>query len=404
MYVVNDPDLIREVLRAPKQFARGGPVMDRFRTMFGNGLGVSEGEFHRRQRALIQPAFHHKRIIAYSSLMSDQVASMLGSWRDGQRRAIDREMDELALANVTHVIFADDSGLDYSRFMEATANLLEGLFRRITDTTGLLTRLPTPSNRRYQEAVDYLRGTIDKVISDYRNSGVDHGDLLSMMVMARDDNGQPAMTEKQLHDEVMTFFIGGSNTVSNTLSWALHEIATHPDVEKRLHEEVDEVLAGRPAGHADIESLDYTRRVLTETLRVRTQGLFLSRVTTSDAELGGYRIPAGASVLYSFYALNHNPAIHSDPESFDPDRWLPERARWIPRGAFMPFGVGVHGCIGDQFAWTEMIISLATITAQWRLVSVPGHRPRPKPAITMPLDALPMEVRRRDVAAVSKAV
>jgi cytochrome P450 len=397
MYVVNDPELIRQVQRDSEIFGRGGPITERFRQMFGNGLGISEGDFHRRQRALIQPAFHHNRIVDYTSLMSKVVAVKADSWRDGQRVPVEKEMDDLALNNVTQVIFAANTALDRTEFMAATTVVLGGLFKRMTDTTGLLSRLPTPSNRRYRWAKDYLRRAINDVISDYRAGGVDHGDLLSMMLFARDQHGEQAMSDEQLHDEVMTFFIAGSNTISNTLSWTFHELATHPDVEQCLHAEVDRVLAGRPAEYPDVRDLGYTRRVITETLRVRTQGLFLSKVTTTATEIGDYHIPAGASVLYSFHALNHNPAFHPDPERFDPDRWLPERAKEIPRGAFMPFGTGTHSCIGDQFSWTEMVIALATVAARWRLVPVPGHTPRPKPAITMPVDSLPMTVHRRDV-------
>jgi cytochrome P450 len=395
MYVVNRPDLIREVLRRPETFARGGAVLDRYRQMFGNGLGISEGDFHRRQRSLIQPAFHRNRIVHYSALMSELTAERVESWRDGQLLRVDKEMDELALANATRVIFATDTALDGERFMAAATVFLSGLFRRITDATGLLTKLPTPGNRRYREATDYLRRTIHEVITSYRANGIDHGDLLSMMLLARDENGEPAMSDQQLHDEVMTFYIAGSNTISNTLSWAFHEIAVHPDVERHLHDEVDRVLSGRPAEYADIALLEYSRRIISETLRKRTQGIFLSRITTTATELGGYHIPAGASVLYSFHALNHNPSIHPEAERFDPDRWSPERTKAMPRGAFMPFGAGVHGCIGERFAWVEMITILATVAGPWRLVSVPGHEPQPKPAITMPVDALPMTVHRR---------
>lgn len=395
MYVVNDPALIRELLRDGDTFVRGGPMTERFRSLFGNGLGISEGEFHRRQRALIQPAFHRNKIIEYAELMSRMVADRLDSWRDGQRIAVEKEMDELALSNVVEVIFAGDRSLDRARFMAATTTVLNGLFRRITDVTGLLTRLPTPANRRYDAAAAYLRTTIRRVIADYRSAGVDHGDLLSMMLFARGADGRPAMSDAQLHDEVMTFFIAGSNTIANTLCWALHHIGADPEVEERLHAEVDRVLDGRVAGHADLPALEYTRRVLSETLRLRTQGLFNNRVTARDAELGGYLIPAGSDVLYSFHAVHHNPRIYPDPERFDPDRWLPERARKLPRGAFMPFATGVHGCIGDQFAWTEMTICLASIAARWRMEPVPGHQPKPVPAMTMPVDSLPMTPRRR---------
>ncbi|GAA2520135.1 cytochrome P450 [Winogradskya humida] len=395
MYVINTADLMRAVMRQPEIFGRGGPIAERFRTMFGNGLGISEGEFHRRQRAIIQPAFHRRRIEHYCTIMGDLTEQRIRSWQDGQVVRLDQELDELALANVTQVIFSPETAFDRPAFLAATSEVLSGLFGRMTDATGLLSRLPTPSNRRFEAAATHLRDTIGSVIDSYRTAGEDRKDLLSMMVFATDEHGRPAMTDEQLHDEVITFFIAGSNTVANTLCWTLHELNQHPDVEKRLYEELDTVLGGRPAGYFDVRRLDYTRRTLTETLRVRTQGFFQSRVTTRETSLGGYRIPAGASVLYSFHALNHNPAIHREPERFDPDRWLPERASQIPRGAFIPFGTGVHGCIGEQFAWAEMIIVLAAMTGRWRFTALPGHTPRPKPALTMPVDSLPMVPHRR---------
>lgn len=398
MYVINDADLMRQVMRAPEIFTRGGPITERFRLMFGNGLGISDGDFHRRQRRLLQPAFHRNRIIHYASLISGLVVEKIEGWSEGATLRVEREMDELALINVTQVIFAPGTSLDQRRFMEATGVVLGGLFRRMTDATGLLTKLPTPANRRYQESEDYLRRTIHETIREYRAHGDDRGDLLSMMLLARDDDGEPSMSDQQIHDEVLTFFIAGSNTISNTLAWAFHEIATHPEVERQLHEEVDRVLAGRAAEYDDVARLEYTRRVLTETLRLRTQGFFQTRTTTADTELGGYRIPGGEAILYSFYALMHNPGIFPDPERFDPDRWLPERLTATQRNSFMPFGAGVHGCIGETFSWTELIVVLATIAARWRLASVPGHQPRPKPAVTMPVDALPMTVHRRSAA------
>ena len=394
VYAVNDPALIRGLLLDPATFARGGPVTERFRQMFGNGLGISDGEVHRRQRALLAPAFSPPRVAGYSAVMTDVADTTARRWREGQVVQVEKEMDELSLSVITRVMFSDDVGLDRARFMEATGTVLGGLFKRVTDATGIVTRLPTPANRRYDEAAAYLRRTIDQVIEHYRSHGAERGDLLSLMMSAADEDG-PAMSDEQLHDEVMTMFIAGSNTISNTLAWALYEADTHPEVRSRLHAEVDEVLDGRPAEHGDVSALDYTRRVISETLRVRTQGLFLAKVTAKPAELGGYAIPEGATVMYSAHALNHNPEIHPDPERFDPDRWLPERAERIPKGAFMPFATGVHSCIAQHFAWTEMVIALATIVARWELTTIPGHVPQPKLAITMPVDSLPMTPRRR---------
>lgn len=397
VYVVNDPRLIRQLLLDPETFARGGPVTERFRQMFGNGLGISDGELHRRQRALLAPAFSQARVGDYASVMTDVASATVQRWRDGETVRVDKEMDQLALTVVTRVVFSDDVDLDRERFMEATAIVLDGLFRRVTDATGILSRLPTPSNRRYAHAAEYLRRTITRVIEQYRLHGADRGDLLSQMMSADDEGDHPAMDDAQLHDEVMTLFIAGSNTVSNTLGWALYELDMHPEVATRLRAEVDEVLGGRAADLDDVSRLDYTRRVIAETLRVRTQGLFLAKVTTKPTELGGYAMPAGATVIYSFYALNHNPRIHPSPDRFDPDRWLPDRAERIPKGAFMPFAVGVHSCIAQHFAWTEMVITLATVVTTWQLVTIAGHVPRPKLAITMPVDALPMTPRRRQI-------
>ncbi|MFD0206872.1 MULTISPECIES: cytochrome P450 [Saccharothrix] len=396
MYVVNDPDLVRDVMRRPDAFARGGPIAERFRQMFGNGLGISDGPFHRRQRRLILPAFHHGRIADYVAVMSGHVADKADSWHDGQRLAVHEEMDELALANIVRVIVADGAALDRPRFMAATAVVLGGLFRRMTGPA-LVSRLPTPANRRHREAEAYLRRTIRAVVDDYLATPTDRGDLLSKMVLARDDDGRPAMSDQQLHDEVMTFLIAGYNTVGNTLSWAFHELGAHPDVERRLHEEVDRVLAGRTATYQDIDRLEYTQQVITETLRYRTQGLFQSRVATVDTRLGEYHVPAGTVVLYSAHALNHNPRIHPDPDRFDPDRWLPKRVDPVARAAFLPFGIGLHGCLGEGLSRAELTVSLATIAARWRLVPVPGHRVRPKPAITMPVNALPMIAHSRGV-------
>ncbi|WP_367127547.1 cytochrome P450 [Saccharothrix sp. HUAS TT1] len=395
VHVVNDPALVRDVMRRPDVFARGGPIAERFRQMFGNGLGISDGPFHRRQRRLVIPAFHHARIADYTAVMSEHAEARAASWHDGQRVAVHEEMDELALANIIRVIVVDGVVLDRARFMAATSVVLGGLFRRMTGAAGVLTRLPTPGNRRYREAEAFLRRTIEAVVDDYLATGTDRGDLLSKLVLARDADGRPAMGDRQLRDEVMTFLIAGSNTISNTLSWAFHEIGAHLDVERRLHDEVDRVLAGRPAGYEDLGRLDYTRRLITETLRYRTQGLFQSRVTTVATRLGDYHLPAGAAVLYSQHALNHNPGIHADAHRFDPDRWLPEREDPVARSAFTPFGAGLHGCVGEGLSWAELVVSLATIAARWRLVPAPGHRVRPKPAVTMPVNALPMTAHRR---------
>ncbi|GAA3011162.1 cytochrome P450 [Actinokineospora diospyrosa] len=393
VYVINDPALIRTALRDPDTFGKGGPITERFRAMFGNGLGISDGELHRRQRALMQPAFSHTRIVGYAALITEEAGRRFGGWRDGERVEVHREMADLALTNLTRAMFSADTGVDAERFREATATVLNGLYLRIMDPTGLLARLPVPANRRYRAAERYLREVIDSVIAAYRAAPLDRGDLLSILMLAHD--GEAAMSDRQLHDEVMTIFIAGAESIANTLAWACHEVAAHPEVEARLFAEADRVLAGRTAQYVDLASLAYTKQVISETLRLRTQGWALSRTTTRETTIGGYLIPAGAAIMYSPHALNHNPALHRDPGAFDPDRWSPDNAKALPRGAYIPFGTGTHTCIGEPFALTEMALTLASIAARWRLEPVPGHTPKPKVALTMPVDALPMVPRRR---------
>ncbi|RLK58081.1 pentalenene oxygenase [Actinokineospora cianjurensis] len=395
VYVINDPGLIRSALRDPDTFGKGGPITERFRAMFGNGLGISDGELHRRQRALMQPAFSHSRIVGYAAQITEQARARFGGWQDGVEVAVHQEMADLALTNLTRAMFAADGGVevDADRFREATATVLNGLYRRVMDPTGVLARLPTPANRRYRAAESHLRGVIDGVVAAYRAAPEDRGDLLSILMLARD--GQATMSDRQVHDEVMTIFIAGAESIANTLAWACHEVAAHPEVEARLCAEADRVLAGRAAEYIDLASLGYTKQVISETLRLRTQGWALSRTTTRQTTIGGYRIPADAAIMYSPHALNHNPALHRDPGVFNPDRWEVGVARAVPRGAYIPFGTGNHTCIGEPFALTEMTLTLASIASRWRLEPVPGHTPRPKVALTMPVDALPMIPRRR---------
>ncbi|GLZ42760.1 cytochrome P450 [Actinokineospora sp. NBRC 105648] len=395
VYVINDPALIRGALRDPETFGKGGPITERFRAMFGNGLGISDGDLHRRQRALMQPAFSHARIVGYAALMSEELERRLGAWQADEHLPVHQEMGDLALDNLTHAMFSADTDVDGTEFREATATVLNGLYRRVMDPTGLLARLPIPSNLRYRQAEAHLREVIDGVIATYRADGKDHGDLLSMLLLARDESGGEAMTDDQLHDEVMTIFIAGAESIANTLAWACHEVATHPAVEQALFTETDTVLAGRTAKHADLPRLEYTKRVIAETLRYRTQGWALSRTATRETVIGGWRIPANAAVMYSPHALNHNPAIHTAPDQFDPDRWIPDRARDLPRGSYIPFGTGNHTCIGEPFALTEMTLTLASIASKWRLEPVPGKEPRAKVALTMPVDALWMIPRHR---------
>jgi cytochrome P450 len=256
-------------------------------------------------------------------------------------------------------------------------------------TPAQMDRLPFTSSHRFEVATERLRHVIDTVIAEYRASGVDHDDLLSALLRAHDPDTGEAMSDVLVRDNLVTFAMAGSETVSSTLAWAFHELARHPEIESRLQAEVDSVAGASAVTYEDLDRLEYTGRVVSETLRLHGLLLVLRRGSAA-MELGGARLPAGADLAFSPYALHRDPRLYPDPLRFDPDRWLPERSSTLPKGAFIPFAAGAHKCIGDGFAVTEATIVLATIVGSWRLRPVPGHVVREVVSQIPYPDALPM--------------
>jgi len=189
--------------------------------------------------------------------------------------------------------------------------------------------------------------------------------------------------------------VAGTYTTAATLAWALDLLARHPQAEQQLHSEVDSVLRVAPATYTDLPRLQVTERIVTETIRLRTPAWFLTRTVMADTRLGGHLLPAGTSVVYSPYLLHHQPDFYDDPETFDPDRWSPQRPQ-PPRHAFIPFASGARKCIGDTFGMTEATLALATITARWRLEHTHGQRQsRPALGLSLRPRELPMQVKPR---------
>jgi pentalenene oxygenase len=396
-YLVNSPEVVREVLVTRRaQFDKGGPLYAQVAGVVGNGLAVATAEFHRRQRRLAQPAFHHARIAVYTATMRDVVAARSTGWRPGAVLEMTGQMHALTMDILARTLFAAPPGVDAVAEIErAVPVLLDGIARRAYLPVPFLHRLPLPVNRRFDAARTALVLLVDRVIADYAATGTDRGDLLSMLMLARDeDTGEP-MTGQQLRDEVLTMLMAGTETSAATLVWVFHELAAHPEVERRLHAEVDAVLAGRPAGHEDLPRLDYTARVVRETLRLRPVGWLLTRMALVDTELGGQRVPAGSDVFFSPYAMHRDPTLYADPDRFDPDRWLQERAAGVPRHAYLPFGSGNRKCIGDTFALTELTVALATLAGRWRLRPVPGRPLRPVASTTYRLTGAYMQLEPR---------
>ena len=371
-YFVTSPELTHQVLVTDGASFHKGILFDRFKPYFGNGLATSNGAFHLRQRRLVQPAFHRDHIARYAEIMVRATEDLIGPWQPGEVREVDHDMQAAAVTIAGESLFS--SALGGAATEQARRSipvvLKQGMIRALSPA--FVEKLPIPVNRRFDEAIGRMRDTVLDLIARRRADDTDHGDLLSMLLAARDADTGEGMTDQQVFDEVITLLTGGIETIALALAWACHEIAANPDVERRLHAEVDEVLGGRRVTAEDVPRLVYTRQVVNEVLRMYPTW-FMMRRAIQDVSLGGFDLPAGSELTISPHAMHFDPRSYGDPERFDPDRWAPERARDIPRGAFIPFGAGTRQCVGNAFAITEITVVLATVAARWRLVPVPDR-------------------------------
>jgi len=260
-----------------------------------------------------------------------------------------------------------------------------------------LERLPIPRLRRGRKARERLDAIIYGIIGERRASGGDRGDLLSMLLMAQDDQDKGRrMTDRQVRDEAMTIFLAGHETTANALTWTWYLLSQSPDIERRLHEEIDRVLAGRLPTVADVDRLPYTTRVVTESMRLYPPAWLVGRRAVNEYSIGGYYVPPRSIVVMSQWIVHRDPRHYPAPERFDPDRWTPAFKAALPRFAYFPFGGGPRQCIGESFAWMELVLVLATIAQHWRFDLVPGHPVVPHAAVTLrPKYGMKMTARKR---------
>jgi cytochrome P450 len=403
-YIACHPKLVQQVLRDSRTFDKGGPLFEKARLLVGDGLVSSEWESHRRQRRLVQPAFHHARMPGYASIMSEEIDSELSSWRPGQVFDVSDATHGLTLRVTARTMFATPIGAQaVSEVTQSMPIIMRGVYKRMTAPLGWAEKIPTPSNRSFDKAKSRMRGIIDQTISDYRKAGGDQGDVLSILVSARDETTGQGLSDREIHDQVMTVLIGGTETTGNTLAWTLHLLAEHPEIEERLHTELDDVLGDRPPRFDDLPDLGYTHRVLTETLRMYPPAWLLSRTTTHEVELAGRRLPPGTPVFYSSYIMGRNPEVFQDPDRYDPDRWLPERVAGLPHDAVLPFGAGSRKCIGDDFGMAETTLTLAATAQRWRLRPLSSTKISTVPKASLGTGPLPMVPHRRRVGRRSTA-
>ncbi|MFG1798741.1 cytochrome P450 [Micromonospora carbonacea] len=401
-YVVNHPELIRQMLVTDAEKFHKGVMFQKAQVLARNGLFTSEGEFHARQRRLIQPAVHASEIAGYTRTMGDHVQGLVTAWADGDVVRMDEVTFPLALGIVARVLFSTDLDPEAAAEVQETLPvLLRGLGQRALAPFDFLDRLPTPTNRAFERALPRFQAVVYRMIRQHRLDLGQHPDLLTSLLRAVDADTGAAMTDDQVYDEVTSMIIAGSETTAAAMSWAAYLLAAHPAAQRAVQDEVDDVLQGRPVRYEDLGRLQYTHRVVKETLRLYPTTWMLMRRPLVDVDLGGYRLPADAMVLFSIFALHRDPALFPDPEHFDPDRWLPARAETIPPHAYLPFGAGPRGCIGGPFSHTEASVFLATLAQRHTLVPVSDEPARIVTTLIPMPGPIPLAVRSRKEPPVS---
>ena len=367
------------------------------RRVLGNGLLLSEGDFWRRQRKLIQPAFHQGRITAYAQIMIDYTQRMLASWSDGQALDMHEAMMRLTLGIVAKTLFDADVSHE-AEGVDAALTVLMGKFLRQAGMALLLpTWVPLPTSQLLKRAVGRLDKVIYGIIEQRRASGQLSGDLLSAFLQAQDDEGV-GMTDRQLHDEIMTLFLAGHETTANVLSWTWLLLGQNPETEQKLIEELERVLGGRVPTPADLPQLVYTDMVLRESMRLYPPVWVIGRRALASFRLGEYEIPADTNMLISQYLMHRDARYFPEPEKFVPDRWGAGNARTaaLPRFAYFPFGGGPRVCIGAGFAMMEAVLLLATIAQKFQIQISPEEKVSMQPSVTLrPRNGIPATLKRR---------
>ncbi|MBP7971926.1 MAG: cytochrome P450 [Candidatus Nanopelagicales bacterium] len=385
-YILTHPETILAVMQTHGRDTSKGRGLQVAKVILGDGLLTSEGEDHLRARRMIQPAFHKSRIASYAQDMVGSAVIHEQKWHYGKTIEVVGDMSSLTLAIVGKALFGSDLSGDASEVSEALSAVLERFQFLMLPGARTTFRLPIKRNRDLREAVDRLDMLVQRLITEHRAAG-DNGDLLSMMIAAQEDGF--AMDDAQLRDEAMTMVLAGHETTAMALSWTWYLLARNPSATQRLHAELDEVLAGRTPTFDDFAALPFTTACVAESMRLYPPAWMIGRRALTDIQVDEWTIPEGSLILASAFAMHRDPRFWPASLGYQPQRWLTAEGRFsesapgAPRGAWFPFGFSNRRCIGDQFAWTEAVLVLATLASKWRLELTPGTVATAAPAITL---------------------
>ena len=410
VYFINHPQYIRDVLVTHQKNFTKSRGLERAKKLLGEGLLTSEGAAHLRQRRLLQPAFHRDRIAAYADVMVAHADGMRARWQDGATLDVSKEMMRVTLSIVGKTLFDSDVESKADEIGVAVTEVLETFWFTLLPFQNVIERLPLPVLRRGRASRARLDALIYALIDERRASGRDHGDLLSTLMSVRDADetahsdkrgqtpfpetahndkrGQTpfsgvALSAREIRDEALTLLLAGHETTANALTWTWYLLSQSPDVEAGLHAEIDGALVGRPPTAADIGRLPMVERIVTESMRLFPPAWIIGRRAIAEYSIGDYVVPPRAMIFMSPYVTQRDARFFDEPERFNPDRWTAQFKAALPKFAYFPFGGGARQCIGEHFAWMELVLLVATVAQQWQLQLVPQHRVIPQPLITL---------------------
>lgn len=348
------------------------------KAMSGNGLFISEGEFHRHQRKLMAPVFQPKHIAGYADTIVHYGERIQQGWHEGETIDLNQQMINLTMSIIGKVLFdtdvfneADELGAAMGIGFEYTVHKLTSLF-----TPPL--SWPTPRNLRVRKATQVVQNSIQEMIVKQSKSNAEHNNFLAILLQTKDEDGK-AMSDSQLMDECLTLFGAGHETTAAALTWTWYFLCQHPEVYTKVQQEVDTVLEGRVPTYNDLAHLPYCLQVFKETMRLYPPAAAILREALHDIEIDGYLVPKGYSIFLSPYTIHRNSAYFPSPEAFDPEHFAPEREKQLPRYAYIPFGAGPRICIGNYFALMEGQLLIATLAQSTHLQLVPGQTIEPDP-------------------------
>ncbi|MFE2044651.1 cytochrome P450 [Streptomyces sp. NPDC059477] len=383
VYAVTTPELTGALALDPN-YKIAGPLWESLEGLVGTeGVATANGPRHRRQRRTIQPAFRLDAIPGYASIMEEEAHALAERWRPGETIECTGEAFRVAVRIAARCLlrgaYMDERA---ERLCDALAVVFRGMYRRMVVPLGPLYRLPLPANREFNRALADLHLLVDEIVAERRASGQKPDDLLTALLSAKDDNGDP-IGEQEIHDQVVAILLPGSETVASMVMSLLHVLAEHPEHADKVRAEVQSVTGGRPVAFEDVRKLRHTNNVIVETMRLRPAVWILTRRAVEDSELGGYRIPAGADIVYSPYAVQRDPRSYGENLLFDPDRWLPERSQDVPKFAMAPFGVGNRKCPSDHFSMALLSLITAAVANRYRFVQASGSDDATRLGITL---------------------